>query len=174
MKQTTEIEFKTINDEYDKYSITVDNYINFEDDSWDFKTSQNDMINQRDVVDETIFSKGLVSEYEDDDKIDDLHDSYKNVKILYDTFVKKNEKLESLLVDYDTKVATLTEFTDHSYFTLIFLFSLLIFIFVTVIMNVVEDKKEMNTSYKMLFFIIGTIVLFSLFKNLIGYIQRRL
>tara|TARA_Y100000992_G_C21266101_1_gene494030 strand:- start:958 stop:1482 length:525 start_codon:yes stop_codon:yes gene_type:complete len=174
MRETTEIEFNAINNEYDKYSIKVDNYINYDDDSWDFSTSQDDMINQRYVVNETIFLKEVVTDYDNNDKIDGLYDSYKNVKILNDTFVKKNEKLESLLVDYDTKVATLTEFSDHSYFTLILLFGCVIFFLVTVILNVIEDKKEMNFLSKIMFFIIGMIILFIFLKKLFGYIQRKL
>ena len=161
-----EINFDQLDEDYEKYTDS------FKENSIDYK--YNDIKGTIEQLNKKIDDgkKEIYNNNNISSKIDDLNNTYKNVKSRYNDYLIENEKLKSVIKDYNMKVATMNNFSNYSYIGLIFWFIVLILLFSIVMMSIIEDKKEMNTISRILFFIILLYIFKKIVQYLGGYIQR--
>lgn len=166
--------FKKLDDYYNKYSKDVGNFVNYTVKKWELNSLQNKMILQGKKVNSNIFSKFRETEYNLDEDVDELEKSYDKVKRSHQVYLDKNDRLKILLTDYNTKIATMNNFSDGSNLTIVLWIIVLVLLFIVLIMTIIEDKKEINIMYRILFAIIIIYLVKLAVQDLGGYIQREL
>lgn len=167
-------DFDKLDENYNKYSQDVGNFVNYTDEKWELNNLQNKMTFQGKKVDSHIFSKFRQTEYDLDEDVNELEQSYDKVKRSHQVYLDKNERLKTLLTDYNTKIATMNNFSDGSNITIVLWIIVLVLLFIVLIMTIIEDKKEMNMMYRILFAIIIVYLVKLAVQDLGGYIQREL
>ena len=174
MGEQDKSDFDILNDEYEEYTDTVNNFIEYESETWNFDKI-NDLNSKRINLNNRIDSKKQLLNYDIGHDIDELNETYTHVKTLHDDYLEKNEKLKSVISNYNTKVAVMNNSSNgSSYLTLVMGIIVLLLLFSIVIMNIIEDKKEMNTVSRILFFVILLYIFKTISQYLSGYIQRKL
>jgi len=167
-------DFDKLGENYDEYSEDVSNFVNYSDEKWELNNLQDKIYFQGKKLDSHIVSKFRETEYDLDDDVDDLETSYDAVKRSHQVYLDKNETLKTLLANYTTKVATLNNFSNDFHLTLVLWIIVLVLLFILLVMSIVEDKKEMNLMYRILFAVLIIYLVKIAVQDLGGYIQREL
>lgn len=105
-------------------------------------------------------------------KVDRLEVSYDMNKVLYNKYLDLYEELNKLKIGYDTKTATVKSFsTSHSILIIVWV---IIFLFLTssILINIIEEKKEMNVFSRFILVVSGLTLLSLIFKNIWNYFKR--